>query len=127
MSVDDTGMRNRKRNRGGPQLTGPDYLMASADLMKDKPFAEAYMAMMWDAFPDGPESQWTEGQRVANGPAGERDGLASLIVVVAAKMAIDKKDWESLDEVIGTGTRMVAKFPRYLKATGRPIGDEAGP
>jgi hypothetical protein len=105
------------------QLTGPDYLMVAADELADKPFAEDYKAMLFDAFPDGPESQWTEGQRVANGPIGERDGLAAVIVSIAAKMAIERQDWESLHEVIGTGARMVAKFPRYLKATGRASDD----
>jgi hypothetical protein len=105
------------------QLTGPDYLMAAADLLADKPFADAYKAMLWDAFPDEPESMWTEGQRIAAGAAGERDGLSSLIVVLAANMAMQRQDAEGLDEVLGTGSRMAAKFPRYLKATGRPGGD----
>jgi hypothetical protein len=60
---------------------------------------------------------------VAAGPAGERDGLSALVAVLAAKMAIDRQDWESFDEVLGTGARLAAKFPRYLKATGRSGAD----
>ncbi|MEX0985147.1 MAG: hypothetical protein WD096_08865 [Actinomycetota bacterium] len=101
------------------QLTGPDYLMVAADMLSDKPFAEEYKSMLWDAFPDGPEGTWTDAQIIASGPSSEWEATAGLAMMMATMMAIERDDQGSLQEILVTGSRMVGKFARYLKALGK--------
>jgi hypothetical protein len=94
------------------KLTGPDYLMAVADQVKELPFAEEFRDMIWDCF-SGPAV--TVGMNVAQRPLTPTEQAPVVIVAAAAEAAREQRDWKSLDEILNVGLSLAVKFPEFLE------------